>query len=66
VCGLPAIIAADLAWYRGAMNRLFHFAASGQIRPMVQQVFPWSEVENAHAVIAEGKVRGKLLLDFSV
>jgi NADPH:quinone reductase len=65
VCGLPAIIAADTGWYRDAMKRLFDFASSGSIRPVVQEVFPWNDVEKAHAVIAEGRVRGKLLLDFS-
>ncbi len=66
VCGLPAIIAADLDWYQDAMTRLFAWVQSGKIRPLVQQVFPWNEVEKAHAVIEEGRVRGKLLLDFSV
>ena len=66
VCGLPAIVAADFDWYRDAMARLFGWAASGAVRPLIQQVFPWNEVEKAHAVIIEGRVRGKLLLDFTV
>jgi len=65
VCGLPAIIAADLDWYQHAMARLFSWIQSGKIRPLIQQVFPWNEAEKAHAVIEEGRVRGKLLLDFS-
>jgi NADPH:quinone reductase-like Zn-dependent oxidoreductase len=66
VCGLPAIIAGDLGWYADGMRRLFDLAQSGAIRPVIQGVFPWNEVEQAHTVITEGRIQGKLLLDFSV
>jgi NADPH:quinone reductase-like Zn-dependent oxidoreductase len=65
VCGLPAIVGNDLGWYRDAMERLFSLVVLGAIRPVVQQVFSWNEVEKAHTVIATGNVRGKLLLDFT-
>ncbi len=64
VCGLPAIAAADPAWYRRSMTKLFEAVASGTIRPKIQAVFGWDKVEEAHAVIEEGRGRGKLLLDF--
>ena len=65
ICGAPAIIRGDPAWYRASMARILGWAESGALKPSLAGIVPWDRISDAHRRLAEGSIRGKLLLDFS-
>ena len=65
VCGLPAIIGSDHEWYRAAMTRILELTEAEELQPVLAGIAAWNEVEEVHSQLAEGRVKGKLLLDFS-
>lgn len=65
ICGTPALVGRDSAWYRESMARILDWAAQKRLVPLLGGVFPWHRVEDAHGALAAGGVRGKLLLDFA-
>jgi NADPH:quinone reductase-like Zn-dependent oxidoreductase len=65
ICGAPAIIRRDQAWYRASMARIFALAESGALKPTLAGIVPWDRVSEAHRRLAEGSTKGKILLDFS-
>jgi NADPH:quinone reductase-like Zn-dependent oxidoreductase len=65
ICGTPGIIGADPEWFRSAMMRILEWARIGTFKPIVAGVIPWDKAAEAHRELAEGRVKGKLLLSFS-
>jgi NADPH:quinone reductase-like Zn-dependent oxidoreductase len=65
ICGTPAIIRGNPAWYRASMARILDWASKGVLKPTLAGIVPWNRVSEAHRRLAEGSIRGKLLLDFS-
>ena len=47
---------------RVALPRIFEHAARGELRPVVDRVMPLSRVREAHALLEEGAVLGKIVL----
>jgi NADPH:quinone reductase len=45
------------------LNDLFERTARGELRPMVGETYPLSEVRRAHEELQGRKTSGKLLLD---
>ena len=62
VCGVPGLIRREPTWYREALAHLFSLAARGELRPRLHAVFPWKEAAEAHVLLAQGQVNGKLVL----
>jgi len=48
---------------RAALPRIFDLVARGAVRPVVDRVLPMSEVRQAHQLLEDGAVLGKLVLD---
>ena len=66
ICATPGMVKADPRWFQVAMARILEWAAAGAFRPVLAGVVSWARVQEAHRALAEGAVKGKLLLDFSV
>ena len=49
-------------WFREDLGRLFNMLAEGSIDPQVWQVMPLEQATEAHRLIEEGEVRGKIVL----
>lgn len=65
ICATPRIVARDSDWYRDSLAKIFEWASTGALAPTLAGIFPWDRMAEAHLALAEGKVSGKLLLDFS-
>jgi len=65
LCSLPAIAATDAGWIARSLSAILESAARGDFRPALGGVYPWNRVGEAHGALESGRVRGKLLLDFS-
>ena len=63
-CGTPSVIAKDPTWYRRSLERLLTWAGDGRINPHRHGVLPSGRAEEAHRMIAERQVQGKILLEF--
>lgn len=48
---------------RSALPRIFELVAKGEVRPVVDRVMPMTAVRDAHQLLEDGKVLGKLILD---
>ncbi|TKR59965.1 hypothetical protein L596_029567 [Steinernema carpocapsae] len=46
------------------MNQLSTFLEEGQVKPIIDQVFPFSEVPKAYEKVGELHGRGKTIIDF--
>lgn len=51
---------------RAALERVVQWAVDGVLRPRVNRVLPVGEVAEAHRLVAEGGLRGRVLLDLSI
>lgn len=49
-------------WFREDLGRLFEMLAEGRIAPVVAEVLPLAEVQQAHERVESGEVAGKLVL----
>jgi NADPH:quinone reductase-like Zn-dependent oxidoreductase len=65
ICSTPGMVGADHEWFRESMTRILEWAAAGALRPVVSGILPWNRVADAHRELAEGRVKGKVLLNFS-
>ena len=65
ICATPSIVGSDLEWYRASLAKILEWARIGSLKPVLAEIFPWREASAAHRALAEGKIKGKLLLDFS-
>jgi NADPH:quinone reductase-like Zn-dependent oxidoreductase len=63
VLGVPGLIRDEPGWYREALTHLLELAARGALKPALHRVFPGSAAAEAHALLAQGVVQGKLLLE---
>lgn len=61
-CGTPAESVKHPNWYRQTLSEIFEQIQSGAIDPVLDQVFPFHQVREAHAYLEGGKARGKVLL----
>ena len=66
ICSAPAIVGDDPEWFRVSMTKILGWAEDGSLQPVLAGVFPWTEMAEAHRQLANGKLKGKLLLDFSL
>ena len=48
---------------RASLPKIFDLVAKGDVRPVVDRVLPMSEVRQAHQLLEDGAVLGKLVLD---
>jgi NADPH:quinone reductase-like Zn-dependent oxidoreductase len=65
ICSVPGLMARDPLWFRPSLERILAWAASGALNPVSAGIHEWRRVAEAHRELAEGRMRGKLLLDFS-
>jgi NADPH:quinone reductase-like Zn-dependent oxidoreductase len=65
VCGTPALIREDAAWYRASLSKIFEWARETALRPILADLIPWDRVSEAQRRLIAGSIKGKLLLDFS-
>ena len=54
-----------LDWYHEDISALFELASTGKIKPMVWKTLPLSEVAQAHRLIENRDVKGKIVLRVS-
>lgn len=62
MCGTPAETVKDPGWYRRTLSQIFDQIGSGELEPVIDRIFPFHAVRDAHAYLESGKVRGKVLL----
>jgi NADPH:quinone reductase-like Zn-dependent oxidoreductase len=55
----------DLDLMRREIETLVNMLNNNQIEPIVDKVFHFTDIANAHQYIHDRKNRGKVLLDFS-
>ncbi|MFT4632139.1 MAG: NADPH:quinone reductase-like Zn-dependent oxidoreductase [Candidatus Azotimanducaceae bacterium] len=49
-------------WFKEDLAALFELLANGEIAPKIWKTFPLSEASQAHQLLEQGKVRGKIVL----
>jgi NADPH:quinone reductase-like Zn-dependent oxidoreductase len=49
-------------WFRDDLSQLFQLAVQGQIKPIVWKTLPLAEAAEAHRMIENHEVRGKIVL----
>jgi NADPH2:quinone reductase len=52
-------------WFKEDLAALFDLLANKEIAPKIWRTFPLSEAVQAHQLLEQGKVRGKIVLDMS-
>jgi NADPH:quinone reductase-like Zn-dependent oxidoreductase len=50
------------SWFKEDLGALFQLLASDEIAPKIWKTFPLSEAAQAHELLEQGKVRGKIVL----
>ena len=50
----------------GDLERALDLAAKGEFRPMISQVMPLQQAEEAHTLVANNEPLGKIILDPTV
>lgn len=61
-CGTPGESVQYPDWYRQTLSRIFQQIKSGKLDPVIDRVFPFAAVREAHKYLESGQVQGKILL----
>lgn len=62
VCAAPTEVKNNPEWYRKTLSKIFQQMKENQLKPIIDSVFPLSEVIKAHELMESGKARGKVVL----
>ena len=65
ICATPSLVGKDPAWYKTSLGSILEWAHKGRLKPTLAEIFPWNRVSEAHRLLVDGAIQGKLLLDFS-
>jgi len=62
LCACPGEVKKDPAWYRATLGELLALHAAGAIRPVIGAQLPLAEAAQAHRLLEQGRVSGKIVL----
>lgn len=62
LCATPGEVKKDNDWYRATLAELLALLANGNINPLVGARIPLADAAQAHQLLEQGKVNGKVVL----
>lgn len=61
-CGTPSEVKKNPEWYRKTLAKILIQINEGKLSPVIDSVYPLSEVQKAHELIESGRAKGKVVL----